>query len=85
MRCSNFPLFSSITDLGRKTFPTGLRAAGISVVTIAEHYGIEKSETVEDQIWMLEAADHGWPVFCCDAKHRRAKLYAPSTNTSTTP
>jgi hypothetical protein len=73
MRCSNFPRFSSIADLGRKAFPAGLRAAGSSVVTIAEHYGIEKSETVEDQIWMLEAAGHGWPVFCCDAKHRKRR------------
>jgi hypothetical protein len=26
----------------------GLRTAGISVITIAEHYGIEKREAVED-------------------------------------
>jgi hypothetical protein len=67
------PTFFIDRDLGRKAFPTGLRAAGLSVVTIAEHYGIEKSETVEDQTWMLEAAGHGWPVFCCDAKHRKRR------------
>ena len=22
---------------------------------------------------MLEAAGHGWPVFCCDAKHRKRR------------
>ncbi|MGH4019764.1 MAG: hypothetical protein ACRDT0_11115 [Pseudonocardiaceae bacterium] len=59
-------------DLGRKAFPEGLRAAGMSVVTIAEHYGVEGSEVVEDETWMLEAAGSGWPVFCCDAKHRSA-------------
>ena len=67
------PTFFIDRDLGRKAFPDGLRAAGMSLVTIAEHYGDEVSEAVEDEIWMLEAAGNGWPVFCCDAKHRKRR------------
>lgn len=45
----------------------------MSVVTIAEHYGAKESEQVEDETWMIEVAGNGWPVFCCDAKHRKRR------------
>jgi hypothetical protein len=32
-------------DLGRIAFPAGLRAAGLSVVTLAEHYGVNGQVT----------------------------------------
>jgi hypothetical protein len=57
-------------DLGRLAFPGGLRAAGLSVVTLAEHYGVDESENVADEVWMFEAACNDWPVFCCDSKHQ---------------
>lgn len=67
------PTFFIDRDLGRIAFPAGLRAAGLTIVTIAEHYGIQASEQVEDEAWMFEAAGHDWPVFCCDSKHRKRR------------
>lgn len=60
-------------DLGRISFPAGLRAAGLSVVTLAERYGVPHDQDVSDQEWMLDAAHHGWPVFGCDSQHRRRR------------
>ena len=67
------PTFFIDRDLGRIAFPDGLRAAGLSIVTIAEHYGVQASEQIEDETWMFEAAEHDWPVFCCDSKHRKRR------------
>jgi PIN like domain len=67
------PTFFTDRDLGRLAFPQGLRAAGLSVVTIFEHYGIEASQTVQDNEWLHEAARRGWPVLCCDSKHRKRR------------
>jgi hypothetical protein len=36
-------------------------------VTLAEHYGVDESENVADEVWMFEAARNNWPVFCCDS------------------
>ena len=69
----DLPTFFIDRDLGRIAFPAGLRAAGLVLVTIAEHYGIQASEQVEDEVWMFEAAAHDWPVFCCDSKHRKRR------------
>lgn len=57
------PTFFIDRDLGRIAFPEGLRAAGLSVVTLAEHYGVPADQQVQGHIWMIEAAGHGWPVF----------------------
>lgn len=67
------PTFFIDRDLGRKAFPDGLRAAGIRVVTSAEHYGVEECGLVFDETWMLEAAGNGWSAFCCDAKNRKRR------------
>lgn len=67
------PTFFTDRDLGRRAFPDGLRAAGLTVVTIFEHYGIEASEAVLDHEWLPEAARFGWPVLCCDSKHRKRR------------
>ncbi len=67
------PTFFIDRDLGRIAFPDGLRAAGLSIVTIAEHYGVQASEQIEDETWMFEAAEHDWPVFCCDSQHRKRR------------
>ncbi len=42
-------------------------------MTIFEHYRIEASQTVADDVWLPEAARHGWPVLCCDSKHRKRR------------
>ncbi|MGH3615124.1 MAG: hypothetical protein ACRDRK_21530 [Pseudonocardia sp.] len=44
----DLPTFFTDRDLGRLAFPKGLRAAGLTVVTLFEHYGIEASQTVQD-------------------------------------
>ncbi|MDN5858028.1 MAG: hypothetical protein L0H84_05335 [Pseudonocardia sp.] len=60
-------------DLGRLAFPAGLRAAGLTIVTLFEFYGVRGSEDVEDEDWMAVAAGRGWPVLCCDSKHRKRR------------
>jgi hypothetical protein len=67
------PTFFIDRDLGRIAFPQGLRAAGLVVVTLAEHYGVPQDERVQDHEWMLEAAAQSWPVLGCDSKHRRRR------------
>lgn len=42
-------------------------------MTIFEHYGIAASQTVQDNEWLHEAARRGWPVLCCDSKHRKRR------------
>ncbi len=72
-QAAEVPTFFIDRDLGRIAFPAGLRAAGLTVVTLAEHYGVVESEAVTDEEWMFEAARRSWPVFCCDSKHRRRR------------
>ena len=67
------PTFFTDRDLGRLAFPDGLRVAGLTVVTIFEHYGVEESQSVPDDEWLAEAARRGWPVLCCDSKHCRRR------------
>ncbi len=69
----DLPTFFTDRDLGRLAFPDGLRAAGLSVVTIFEHYGVEESQSVADDEWLPETARRGWPVLCCDSKHRKRR------------
>jgi len=60
-------------DLGRHAFPEGLRQAGLIVVTLAEYYGIPRDEEIPDHQWMVDAAQHGWPVLGCDFQRRRRR------------
>jgi len=47
-------------SLGRKKVPDLLRAEGLRVVTLAEHYGIPHDETVEDVEWLQLCGERGW-------------------------
>ena len=47
-------------SLGRKKVPELLRAEGLRLVTLAEHYGIPDDETVEDVDWLQLCGDRGW-------------------------
>jgi len=67
------PTFFIDRDLGRHAFPEGLRQAGLIVVTMAEHYGMPRDQTMLDREWMVEVARHGRPVFGCDIKHCRRR------------
>jgi hypothetical protein len=58
-------------SLGRIAVPNALRAAGIELVTLAEHYGIPADESVEDTTWIREAASRGWIMIMKDERIRR--------------
>ena len=47
-------------SLGRKKVPELLRAEGLRLVTLAEHYGIPHDETVEDVEWLQLCGERGW-------------------------
>jgi hypothetical protein len=48
-----------------------LRAAGVQVVTMAEHYGRERAQLVADVDWIAETSQRGWLAFHLDARIRR--------------
>lgn len=58
-------------SLGRIEVPRLLRAGGIELVTLAEHYGRPADEAVEDPTWITEASAQGWVLFMKDARIRR--------------
>lgn len=57
-------------SLGRKQVPNLLRAAGLNLITLAEHYGIPADEQVADTDWLELAGRNGWAVFFKDARIR---------------
>jgi len=57
-------------SLGRIEVPRLLRAAGLRLVTLAEHYGIPADEHVADQRWLELAGQRGWAVFMKDTRIR---------------
>jgi hypothetical protein len=48
-----------------------LRAGGVALVTLAEHYGQPDDENVEDPTWITEASKRGWILFMKDQRIRR--------------
>ena len=42
---------------------TLLRAEGLRLTTLAEHYGIPEDEDVTDVQWLALAGQQGWAVF----------------------
>lgn len=58
-------------SLGRKQVPALLRAAGLRLVTLAEHYGIPADQTITDEEWLQLAGEQGWAVFTKDTRIRR--------------
>jgi len=57
-------------SLGRIQVPQLLRAQGLRLVTLAEHYGIPQDEQVTDTAWLTEAGQHGWAVLMKDGRIR---------------
>jgi PIN like domain len=57
-------------SLGRKKVPELLRAEGLRLVTLAEHYGIPNDETVEDVEWLQLCGDRGWFAIMKDDRIR---------------
>jgi hypothetical protein len=67
-------------SLGRHQVPHALRAAGLTVRTLAEEYGIPADEHVADAEWLARAGDQGWPVLMKDERIR----YRPAERTALT-
>ncbi len=65
-------------SLGRIQVPQLLRAAGVELVTLAEHYGVPADEQVADVTWIAESARRGWIAFMKDfaIKRRPAEIQA---------
>ncbi len=57
-------------SLGRVKVPALLRASGLRLVTLAEHYGIPFDQTVADTEWLQLAGRRDWAVFMKDSKIR---------------
>jgi hypothetical protein len=62
--------------------PRLLRAEGIQLTTLAEHYGMPQDEAVEDVMWLADNARMGWVVFTNDERirHRPAEREAVRAN-----
>ena len=57
-------------SLGRIKVPELLRAAGLRLVTLAEHYGIPSDEDIDDEDWLRLASSQDWVVFMKDTRIR---------------
>lgn len=57
-------------SLGRIKVPSLLRAEGLRLITLAEHYGIPEDEDVTDEEWLALAGQEGWVVLMKDARIR---------------
>lgn len=57
-------------SLGRKVVPTLLRAEGLRLITLSEHYGIPADENVADEDWLELAAASDWAVLMKDTRIR---------------
>jgi hypothetical protein len=57
-------------SLGRIKVASLLRAEGLRLTTLAEHYGIPADEDVIDVQWLALAGQQGWAVFMKDARIR---------------
>lgn len=57
-------------SLGRIVVPGLLRAAGLRLTTLSEHYGVPRDETVSDEEWLGLAGSRGWVVFMKDTRVR---------------
>ena len=57
-------------SLGRIKVPESLRAAGLRLVTLADHCGIPADEKVADEDWLKLASSQGWDVLMKDTRIR---------------
>jgi hypothetical protein len=57
-------------SLGRKKVPELLRAEGIRLITLAEHYGIPNDETIADTEWLQLCGERSWLAVMKDDRIR---------------
>jgi hypothetical protein len=65
------PTFFIDRSLGRVKLPALLREAGLTLVTLAEHYGMPQDEVVDDVTWLVDTAARGWVALAKDERIRR--------------
>jgi len=58
-------------SLGSIQVPRLLRAEGFQLTTMAEHYGEQQAQSLDDQAWIAETARLGWIAFHKDDAIRR--------------
>ena len=58
-------------SLGSLVLPRLLRAAGVGLTTMREHYGEEVAQRVDDVEWLIEIVEQGWIGFAKDGAIRR--------------
>ncbi|MGH8987810.1 MAG: hypothetical protein ACRDXC_04325 [Acidimicrobiales bacterium] len=69
-RHAELPDFFVDRSLGRITVPQLLRQAGLTIVTLAERYGIPTDETVTDERWLVDAGRRSEAILTKDARIR---------------
>lgn len=57
-------------SLGRIVVPRLLREVGLTLVTLAERYGVPTDENVADEVWLADAGRQQEVVFVKDARVR---------------
>ena len=57
-------------SLGRIRVPNLLRAAGLRLTTLSEHYGVPDDAHVSDEEWLELAGSRGWAVLMKDKRIR---------------
>jgi len=57
-------------SLGRIQVPHLLRAQGLRLTTLAEHYGMPQDQEIDDPTWLAEAGRQGWVVLMKDKRIR---------------
>ncbi len=57
-------------SLGRKKVPELLRAEGIRLITLAEHFGIPEDETIADAEWLKLCGERSWLAVMKDDRIR---------------
>ncbi|MGH3568257.1 MAG: hypothetical protein ACRDRH_19965 [Pseudonocardia sp.] len=67
----DLPPFFLDRSVGRLIVADGLRAVGISVITLAEYYGVPADERVSDVEWLTDAGRNSWVGIKADANIRR--------------
>ncbi len=79
-RSSSTPEFFIDRSLGRHIVPTALRAAGLTVHTMADVYGEKVGQGLADEDWLRDSGRNDWVVLMKDAKirYRPAELAAVS-------
>jgi hypothetical protein len=58
-------------SLGRHQVPRALRAAGLTVHTMAEVYGEQAGQRLKDEVWLEDVGRRGWIVLMKDDAIRR--------------